>query len=148
MCSNIQKGAAMKSTTGRCALLALALLALTAGNATAQNPVQDKKVAADLKQLALAYQNYNDTFGKAPLKTDDFGPFVENDKRLLETMKSGQIVFIFGVSIKELTDGASNTVIAYEKDAPTKGGYVAYGDTSVKKLTADEFKKAILAKKK
>jgi hypothetical protein len=138
----------MKSTIVRCALLAFALLALLAGGATAQNPVQDKKTANDLKQIVISYHLYYDANTKAPQKAEDLAPFFENDKRLLELLKSGQIVFIYGVGILEMTDGTSNTVIAYEKDAPTKGGTVAYGDGSVKKLTADEFKKAILAKKK
>ena len=45
-----------------------------------------------------------------------------------------------------MTQGSSNTILAYEKDAPEKGGMVAYGDVSVKKLSADAFKKAIVAK--
>ena len=44
--------------------------------------------------------------------------------------------------------GTSNTVLAHEKDVPTKGGWALYADGSTKKLTADEFKKATLAKKK
>ena len=43
---------------------------------------------------------------------------------------------------------ARNTVLAYEKDVPTKGGYVLMGDATVKNMTADDFKKAIVAKKK
>ncbi len=138
----------MKSALVRSPLVALVLLVLVASTTPAQNPAQDQRTKNDLKQLVLAYHNYNDSFAKAPEKPDDLAPFIENDKRLLEAMKSGQIVFIFGVSIKEMTDGASNTVLAYEKDAPTKGGIVAYGDWMVKKQSADEFKKAIIAKKK
>lgn len=128
-------------------LVALLMLAL-AGSASAQNAVQDQKTKNDLKQLVLAYHNYFDANNKAPEKPDDLGPFIENDKRLLDLMKSGQVVFLFGVKPTEMTDGTSNTVLVYEKDAPAKGGIVAYADGSVKKLSADEFKKATLAKKK
>jgi hypothetical protein len=140
--------AAMKFTLVRCTLIALILVVLVTGTSSGQNPVQDQKTKNDLRQLVLAYHNYHDTFAKAPEKPDDLGPFIENDKRLLEAMKSGQLMFLFGVKITEMTDGTSNTVLIYEKDAPTKGGFVAYGDGTVKKLSADEFKKAILAKKK
>ena len=70
------------------------------------------------------------------------------DKRLLGLMENKGIVFIFDVKILDMKDGTSNTILAYEKDAPTKGGAVAYGDGSVRKLTAEEFKKAIVAKAK
>ena len=50
------------------------------------------------------------------------------------------------MTLKDMTQGSSNTILAYEKDAPEKGGMVAHGDGSVKKLTADEFKKAIVPK--
>ena len=136
----------MRFVTARSALTALLALAVT-GTALAQNPAADQKTKNDLKQLVLAYHNYNDSFAKAPEKPDDLSPFVEKDERLLNTMKSGALVFLFGVKITEMTHGTSNTVLIYEKDAPTKGGYVGYGDGSVKKLTAEEFKKAILAKK-
>jgi hypothetical protein len=112
--------------------------------------VLDKaKVGDYLKQLGLAYHGYlGANGGKAPAKADDLGPYVENDKKLLDALKSEDIVFIFGVRLVDMTAGSSNTVLAYEKDAPTKGGQVLYGDGSVKKLAADDFKKATLAKKK
>jgi hypothetical protein len=40
------------------------------------------------------------------------------------------------------TDGASETVLAYDRMAPHQGGYVLRLDGSVKKLTAAEFKAA------
>ena len=43
---------------------------------------------------------------------------------------------------------AANTILAYEKDAPTKGGLCLFGDASVRKLTAEEFKQAPKAGKK
>jgi hypothetical protein len=129
------------------ALAALGLcLALT--NTTRARDVDPKKIVNDLKQIGLAYHNYHDAFAKAPTKPDDLAKFVENDKRLLGMLENKDIVFIFGVKITEMTDGTSNTVLAYEKDAPFKGGAVLYGDGSVKKLTPDEFKKAIIAKPK
>ena len=36
-------------------------------------------------------------------------------------------------------------IVAYEKDAPTKGGSVALADGNVYKVTADEFKSLKLA---
>ena len=111
---------------------------------------QDRKLANDLKQIGLAYHNYNDATNKAPSKAEDLGPYLEMNKRLIDMLKNGDVVFIWDVPLKQIVNmgaGTSNTVLAYEKDAPTKGGYVLMADASVKKLAADEFKKATLAKK-
>jgi hypothetical protein len=137
----------MKLTNVRTLLVALLMLALV-GSTSAQNALQDQKTKNDIKQLVLAYHNHHDATTKAPAKPDDLAPYIENDKRLLDLMKSGQLVFLFGVKLTEMPEGTSNTVLVYEKDAATKGGIVGYADGSVKKLTADEFKKATLAKKK
>jgi hypothetical protein len=55
-------------------------------------------------------------------------------------LKRGDIVFLFGAPVVE---GASDKVLAYEKQAPDSGGYVLMQDgTTIKKLTAEEFKSA------
>jgi hypothetical protein len=41
-----------------------------------------------------------------------------------------------------MTQGTSNTVLGYYKDAPTAGGPVLMGDATTKVMTADEFKAA------
>jgi hypothetical protein len=112
-------------------------------------PTQGQRAMNDLKQLALAYHNYNDAFNKAPEKPEDLGPFVENDQRLLGLLKNKDLVFNFGFSLKQIsnTTGTANTVLAYEKDAGTKPAFVAFFDGSVKKLAPEDFKKAIQPKK-
>jgi|SRR6266511_3247132 len=121
----------------------LTALLVLAGTSRAQ----DRVTANDLKQLGLAYHAYVDANTKAPPNADDLAPFFENSKKLLDHLKSKRIEFFWGVRPVEMTEGTSNTVLAYEKDAPTKGGFVLYGDGSTRKLSADEFKKATLAKK-
>jgi hypothetical protein len=126
------------------------LLVLVLGASVTHGQVFDKaKVSNYLKQLGLAYHNYSDAnAGKAPAKAEDLAPDFDNDKKLLDALKSEDIVFIYKVRIVDMTAGTSNTILAYEKDVPTKGGQCLYGDGSVKKLSADEFKKATLAKPK
>jgi hypothetical protein len=122
-------------------------LALT-GTARAQFAADKIKRQNDLKQIGIAYHAYNDANAKGPAKAADLAPFFENDKRLLGLLENKDIVFIFGVGLRDMTDGTANTVLAYEKDVPTKGGYVLMGDATTKMMTADDFKKAIVAKKK
>ena len=121
-------------------------LALTSVSGARQ--IDPRKIANDLKQMGLAYHAHNDATNKAPATSKDLGPYLENNKRLLDLLDNKDVVFMYGVRLIEMTDGSSNTILAYEKDVPTKGGFVLYGDASVKKITADDFKKAILAKPK
>jgi hypothetical protein len=126
---------------------ALAASLLLVGT-TGARQIDQKKIANDLKQIGIAYHNYFDSFKKGPAKAADLFDFLDKNKRILDLLENKDIVFQYGVGILDMTDGTSNTVLAYEKDAPTKGGFVLYGDASVKRLTAEEFKKATLAKKK
>jgi hypothetical protein len=123
----------------------------------------DKVTANDMKMIGLAYHVYSDTAGKSPAKAEDLEKYLGDDprkaRRLLEMIKpappddggheSEKVKFIFNVGIRDmLDDGLANTVIAYETAITKNGGLVLYGDGSVKKLSADDFKKAILAKPK
>jgi hypothetical protein len=125
-------------------LLACCLLMVCAVRVSAADPA----TANDLKQIGLAYHNYYDANQKAPAKAGDLSKYLDNNKKLLDMLDSGNVVFVFGVGILDMKDGTSNTVLAYVKDIEKDGGLALYGDGSVKKLTADDFKKAIIAKPK
>ncbi len=114
-----------------------------------RNPYQENRTEKDIKQLTLAYSSYHSANdGKGPKRVEDLEPFFDNDKRVLEALKSGTLVINFGIEAATLQeDGASDIALVYEKDVPSKGGYVGFADMNVKKIRADEFKKAIVAKK-
>src|SRR5947209_18567212 len=91
---------------------------------TASVRADDERVLPnDLKQIGLAYHNYADNNnGRAPKTAEDLAPYFENSKKLLDHLKTKRIEFFYGVRLVEMTEGSSNTVLAYEKDAPEKGG--------------------------
>lgn len=127
--------------TRLCAALAFLLFATGAR-------AQDAATANDLKVIGIAYHNHISATNAAPAKAEDLAPYFENDKRLLDLLKTGRIAFIYGVGIEDMKDGTANTIVAYPKEAAKKGGFCLYGDGSVRKLSAEDFEKAIKAKPK
>jgi hypothetical protein len=103
--------------------------------------------SSDLKQFGLAYFNYLGTFNQAPGKPADLAPFLDNNKQLLGLLTREDVIFFWNVKPTQMPDGASNTVLAYEKDVPDKGGWVLMGDGSVRKMTPNDFKTVKLAGK-
>ena len=95
-----------------------------------------------LKMIGLAYHNHLDAKRQPPAKIEDLAPFYENDAKITAALKDGSVVFIWKSSIQNMTAGTSNTVLAYEKEAPDKGGLVLMADGSVKTMSAKEFKDA------
>src|SRR4051812_1629846 len=93
---------------------ALFLVVATAG-CTARN---NKQLENDLKQIGIAYHNHCDATRKAPEKADDLAPYLENDQRILGLLRSGAIVFQYGVSLIEMTqqEGSALTILAYAKE--------------------------------
>ena len=92
-----------------------------------------------LQQIGLFYQLYLTEFGRPPARLDDFLDYIKKDGRLeYRALKEGSLVL-------ELTpDPGSNTVLAYEKDPGADGSRMAVmGDTSVQRMSAEEFEKAL-----
>jgi hypothetical protein len=108
---------------------------------------EDARTTNDLKQIGLAYHLFINDNPRGPTKAEDLGPYLCNNKRLIDLLKNEDIYFFYKVGIAQMTAGTSRTILAFEKDAPKKGGLVLMGDGSVKKLSADEFKKTPLAGK-
>jgi hypothetical protein len=99
-----------------------------------------QEVKNNMKQIGLAYHNYVSSNNKAPLKMQDLMQFLERNASIEKMLSDGSVVFIYGVRLQDMTQGTSNTLIAYEKDADTRGfRVVLFGDGSVDMLPDDEF---------
>lgn len=133
------------SPTVRIGVVAVtAALLLAAGCGGAGNA----RTANDLRGIGLMYHEYHNANAKAPDKLEDLKAYSSIDPKGYEALAAGQYVFVYGVRLLDMPEGTSKTVLAYEKDAPTKGGYVLMGDGSVQKLTAKEFQAAPKAQAK
>jgi hypothetical protein len=105
-------------------------------------PAERLKAENDLKQIGLAYHTAIDT-GRPPSKPDDLYPFLEGAQTApSQGLAIGKYVVFWNVRITDMTQGTSNTVLAYYKDVPSAGGPVLMGDATTKVMTAEEFKAA------
>ena len=108
----------------------------------------DPAVANDLKQIGLAFLNYDSEYrGKGPPDADALKKFLEGDTPAYRGLKDGRYVFIWNARLLDNT-GEPQAILAYQKDVPSQGGVVLFVDASTRYMTPDEFKSARLAKAK
>jgi hypothetical protein len=88
--------------------------------------------------------------GKGPQKISDLAPFETEYHLGFQAVKNGDVIIVWGGTVAGEGSNSSNTgaVVAYDKDATTSGGEVAFENGTVKKLTAAEFQAAPKAAKK
>jgi uncharacterized protein (TIGR03066 family) len=98
-------------------------------------------------KYGLAYRAHIKVKGEAPTKAEDLIPYLENDTRVIDPLKSGDVVFIYNVKLEEMED-PGRTVLAYAKETPSKGGQVVMGNGAMRRMTAEQFKTARLARPK
>jgi hypothetical protein len=102
-----------------------------------------------LKAIGIAYHNVNDQTMRPPAGPDDLAPYLADFPEALQYLKSGEVVFVYGAPLKAIMMGdvgTSQTVLAYEKDAPTRGGLVLMADGATISMTPEEFRGATLAR--
>lgn len=80
---------------------------------------------------------------KPPSKMAEFGTVEPMLPVAGEAIRKGDLVYVWGAT---LSPGGTG-VVAYEKNAPTEGGWVLIQDGTVKQMTAEEFQAAPKAKK-
>jgi hypothetical protein len=103
------------------------------------------------KQIGLAYHSYVDANNrKGPPNYQALSPFYERVKSYDDALKDdGFIVFIWNVAPQQMTNGTSQTILAYERDMDDRGARVVlFGDGSVDVLGEETFQAATKAQPK
>jgi hypothetical protein len=92
-----------------------------------------------LNQIHEIYGLYIKRHNKAPSQMSDLAKteYEGSHPGAVTALKKGTYEVVWGVNSKD-----SGTVLAYEKDASTKGGAVLMADGTIKNMTADELKAA------
>jgi len=88
-----------------------------------------------------------DTYGKGPPNVAALSPFYDKVPTYDSALKEdGWIVFIWNVAPRQMTQGTSNTILAYEKDMDDRGARVVlFGDGRVDVLGEETFQAATKA---
>jgi hypothetical protein len=95
--------------------------------------------ARDLKEIHEMYKHFVKSQQKPPHQLSDLAKkdYEGIYPTTVQALKQGKFLVVWDV---QGTD--SGTVLAYDKDAPTKGGAVLMADGTVREMTAEEFKAA------
>jgi hypothetical protein len=93
------------------------------------------EAASDLKLFGAGYQIFLDINSHPPRSLDDLKTVIASDRPI----EFSRYHIIWGVDLKPSTP--ARTVLAYEVDAPKKGGMVLFKDGKVEHVSAEEFRK-------
>jgi hypothetical protein len=102
----------------------------------------------ELEELSELFHASAGATGHAPTKLADLERFHKTFPKAYDSVKSGDVVVLWGTPIKGEGDvGKGEVVLAYEKNVPTEGGYVLMSAGTVKKMSAADFASAPKTKK-
>jgi len=126
------------------AVLSLTVLEVGCGQSpTSASPETRKENVTNhaFEELAnLLEIRQGDNPGKPFEKAAELSKYAKGFPMGTSKVKTGEIVFLFGAPVQA---GASDKILAYEKQTPESGGVVLMQDgTTIKKMTAEEFKAA------
>ncbi|MBX7104718.1 MAG: hypothetical protein K1X57_11595 [Gemmataceae bacterium] len=121
----------------RLALLALGLFALGCGSKPAgTSHLTGYNSREQLGELSEGWFSAQLTLKRPPAKPEEL-PRIASMAR--QAIAKGEVVVTWKVW---LGPEKGNAIVAYEKDAPTNGGWVMLQDGSLKQLSAGDFKSA------
>jgi hypothetical protein len=106
--------------------------------------------STDFRELGDLWHAAAGKAGRPPAKLADLTPYQKMFPKAYDSVKSGNVVVLWGTAPKGEGDvGSGNEqVLAYEKKAPTEGGYVLMSAGTIKQMSASEFNAAVPKGKK
>lgn len=124
-------------------LLGAALVGCSSKKAGDQPPTRSD----ELQQIANMLRDFTGVSNRGPANVGELARF-QNDYPIgYPQVKSGEIDIVWGARMGGEGGGGSEGIIAFEKKAPTEGGWVLQANGEVKQLSADAFKAAPKATK-
>lgn len=101
-------------------------------------PRSQAQLQNDLREVGIIHLLYLDMNAKKPATAlADITPFAKDYPQGLEGLRNGTYVMVWNRSMP----ADRLKVLAYEKDAPQRGGWVVFVDGTVKKVSKEEFEK-------
>jgi len=99
----------------------------------------------DLMMISILYAMHISRNGAPPANMEQLVEFEEKWTRdsaatgYHTALHSGNYVINWSVDTSEESPAGGTTVLAYQKDTPETGGFVAFADGDIRKLSAAEF---------
>jgi hypothetical protein len=122
-------------------LLALLTLAPGCANRNAASPEDGSPQVVRLQEIFRMAQMRKKGNQPPATRIEDFKQAELAYPQGFQALRSGACVFVWGAYTNPSADRAT-TVLAYEKEVPSQGGYVVMLDGKVKTMTAEEFNAA------
>src|SRR5262249_51689615 len=100
----------------------------------------DNATANDLREIGLAYHSYVAEVKKPP--SDPLDIAVKLTPPTSRKLGEAKYIVIPGIQPAEYpADARGNTILAYQRDVPSMGGWILMVDGTVRKVSTEEFKK-------
>lgn len=113
------------------------------------SPSQSFRAKADLGAIAMEYHWYVDVHRKPPANMQELVSFKNpytslsgnqsSSSRATAALQSGDYVVLWSYNVAKDLAQNGNYILAYHKGVPTEGGYVAFADSSTRKLSRAQF---------
>ena len=131
------------------ALLVL-VLALAGGCGPRTEPLTPMEMAdVRLRDVGELYRAHQLARKAPPQSLKDLAPFGNATPSGFSALRRGDVVVRYGATLPDTAEepagAASDEVLAYARDVPTRGGPVLMLDRRARSMTADEFKAAKMA---
>lgn len=128
-------------------LFAACLLGATLVGCSSQKPGDQPPTRSDeLQQTANMLRDFTATSNRGPANVGELARFQNEYPFGYSQVKAGEIDIVWGARMGGEGGGGSEGIIAYEKKAPTEGGWVLLANGTVKQMSASEFSSAPKAK--